>query len=215
METVELNAHPRSKSGKAAARQLRRAGRVPGVFYGPKSGASMIEVDAKEFAQKVSTVEGSHLIRLSSAAAELADRVVLIRDTQYHPVTGAALHADFFEVDLTQQLRVRVPLHFTGKAIGVALGGILQPIHRDIEVECLPTDIPEFIEVDVTPLNIHDTVHMSQLAVQSGVRLCFDTDAAVVAVLPPTVEEVKVVEGVGTEAAAVEGAPAAGAKAES
>jgi len=79
METVELNAHPRFKCGKAAARQLRRAGRVPGVFYGPKSAASMIEVDAKEFAQKVSTVEGSHLIRLRSAAAELAERVAARR----------------------------------------------------------------------------------------------------------------------------------------
>jgi len=215
METVELNAELRSKGGKSAARQLRRAGRVPGVFYGPRSASSMIEVDAKEFAQKVSAVEGSHLIRLRSANAELADRVVLIKYAQYHPVTGAALHADFYEVDLTQKLRVRVPLHFTGKAIGVALGGILQPIQRDVEVECLPTDIPEFLEVDVTPLNIHDTIHVSQLAVRPGVRVCFDTDAAVVAVLPPTVEEVRPAEAAGLEAAPAEGAPAAAPKTES
>jgi large subunit ribosomal protein L25 len=104
---------------------------------------------------------------------------------------------------------VRVPLHFTGKAAGVALGGILQPVQRDVEVECLPGDIPEFLNVDVSALEIHDAVHVSQLHAPEGVKVCYDTDATLVTVLPPTVEEVKVEEA----AAVVEGVPAEGAAA--
>jgi large subunit ribosomal protein L25 len=215
METVELEAEPRSQSGKGAAHQTRRAGKVPAVFYGPKRPTAMIAIDSKEFLHKISALEGSHLIRFRSSADNLSNKVALVKDAQYHPVTGAVLHADFYEVDMTEKLRVRVPLHFTGKAAGVALGGILQPVQREVEVECLPGDIPEFINVDVTELNIHDAVHVSQLQAPAGVRICYETDATLVTVLPPTVEEVKVVEAVAVEGAPAEGAPPAeGAKPE-
>jgi large subunit ribosomal protein L25 len=204
METVELEVQPRSNGGKSAARQMRRFGRVPAVLYGPKRRPTPISVDAKEFLQKVSTIEGSHLIHMRSSAEDVANRVALVKETQYHPVTGAVLHADFYEVDMTAKLRLRVPLHFTGKAAGVALGGILQPVQRDVEVECLPGDIPEFIGVDVTALDIHDAIHVSELRAPEGVRICYDTDTTLVTVLPPTVEEVKVEEA----AVAAEGAPA-------
>ncbi len=209
MQTVELEAALRSGNGKGPARRLRRAGKVPAVFYGPKRPATTIVIDAKEFLQKVSALEGSHLIRFRSPTDDIADHVALVKEAQYHPVTGAVLHADFYEVDMTQRLRVRVPLHFSGKAAGVALGGILQPVQRDVEVECLPSDIPEFLDVDVTALDIHDAVHVSQLQAPQGVRVCYDTDATLVTVLPPTVEEVKVEEA----AAVAEGAPAEGAPA--
>ncbi len=209
METVELQAETRSNGGKSAARQMRRTGKVPAIFYGPKRRPTPIAVDAKEFLQKISAIEGSHLIRLLSNAEEVANKVVLVKETQYHPVTGAVLHADFYEVDMAEKLRLRIPLHFVGKAAGVALGGILQPVQRDVEVECLPGDIPEFINVDVSALNIHDAIHISELKAPDGVRICYDTDATLVTVLPPTVEEVKVEEA----AAAVEGAPVEGAPA--
>lgn len=214
METVELQAEVRSGSGKGAAHSLRRHGKVPAVFYGPKRQAALITIDSKEFFQKVSALEGSHLIRFQSAASDLADKVALVKETQYHPVTGAVLHADFYEVDMTKKLRVRVPLHFTGKAAGVALGGILQPIQRDVEVECLPGDIPEFLNVDVAALNIHDAVHVSQLQAPAGVTVCYDTDATVVTVLPPTVEEVKVEEAPAEGVAPEGAAPAEAAKPE-
>jgi len=209
MESVELQAEPRSTGGKGPARRMRRAGKAPAVFYGPKRPATKIAIDAKEFLQKISALEGSHLIRFQSTAAEVADKVALVKDAQYHPVTGAVLHADFYEVDMTQKLRVRVPLHFTGKAVGVSLGGILQPVQRDVEVECLPGDIPEFINVDVTGLNIHDAVHVSQLQAPDGVTVCYETDGTLVTVLPPTVEEVKVEEAAAAEGATAEVAPAA------
>lgn len=208
METVELDAEPRSTVGKGPARRMRRDGKAPAVFYGPQRAATAIAINSKEFLQKVSALEGSHLIRFRSAADDIANKVALVKEAQYHPVTGAVLHADFYEVDMTQKLRVRVPLHFTGKATGVALGGILQPVQRDVEVECLPGDIPEFLNVDVTALNIHDAIHVSQVQAPVGVTICYDTDTTVVTVLPPTVEEVKVEEAA-AEAVPAEGAPAA------
>lgn len=191
METVELNATIREDSGKGVARKLRRDGKVPAVFYGPKRATTLLTIDAHEFAQKISTIEGAHLIRFDSEAEQIRNCVALVKDTQFHPVTGRVLHTDFYEVDLTRTLRVRTPLHFEGKAAGVALGGILQPIARDIEVECLPTDIPEFISVDVSALGIHDTVHISQVVMPQGVEAIFDQDFAVVTVLAPSVEEVR------------------------
>jgi large subunit ribosomal protein L25 len=159
----------------------------------------------------VTNLEGSHLIRFQSSAADLAQKVALVREVQVHPVSGSVLHVDFYEVDLTQRLQVTVPLHFVGKAIGLADGGILQPIIREIEVECLPSDIPQFIEVDVSALAIHDAIHLVDLKLPESVTPVFETNEAVVSVLPPTVEEVKVAEP--TEAAVEGAAPAEGAEA--
>ena len=208
METLELEANLRTAGGKGGARRLRRSGKVPAIFYGPKRAATLIAIDAKQFSQKVAALEGSHLIRFNSPVDEVANKVALVKEAQYHPVTGAVLHADFYEVDMAAKLRVRVPLHFTGKAVGVALGGILQPVQRDVEVECLPADIPEFINVDVTALNIHDAVHISQLQAPAGVSVLYDVDATLVTVLPPTVEEVKAAEAAPAEVAG-EAAPVA------
>src|SRR5439155_587020 len=141
----------RQGQGRGTARRLRRAGVIPAGFYGPARTTVSIAVRAEEFERKLSHLEGSHLIRLvndGGTDAELHDKAVLLREIQRHPVTGDVLHADFFEVDLTERLTVSVPLRFVGKAVGVVEGGVLQPIVREIELECLPTEIPEFIEVD-------------------------------------------------------------------
>lgn len=192
MEEITLSVESRDDRGKGAARRLRRTGKVPAVFYGPKSAATPISVDRKDFAAHVANLEGSHLIRFESPVADLQRRVALVREVQHHPVNGGILHVDFYEVDLTQRLTVTVPLHFIGRAKGVADGGILQPILREMEVECLPSDIPQFIEIDVTALAIHDAVHLAEVAMPANVTAIFETNEAVVTVLPPTVEEVKV-----------------------
>src|SRR5574337_483378 len=115
METVDLSAEPRSETGKGAGRRLRRAGKSPAIFYGPKRPATLIVVDAKEFLLKIASLEGSHLIRLQSPLEDLANKVALVKDAQYDPVSGNLLHADLYEVDMAAKLRVRAPLHFTGK----------------------------------------------------------------------------------------------------
>ncbi len=212
METIELTVQPRSGAGKGAARALRRAGTIPGVLYGARRQPQLVAVDRKEFEAKVGVLEGTHLIRLNSADGELGGRLVLVKEVQRDPVQRHLLHADLYEVDVTTKIRLRVPLHFVGRAAGVDLGGILQPIRREVEVNCLPTEIPDYLEVDVTELGIHDAVHLSQVKAPAGVDLIIDTDEAVVSVLPPVVEEVKVAaEG---EGAAAAGAPGEAAKAE-
>src|SRR5215813_5164620 len=209
METIELNVAPRDTTGKTSARQLRREGKVPAVLYGAKRETTAVAVDGREFEAKVGSIEGTHLIRLTSASADLGGRLVLVKEVQRHPVSRALVHTDLYEVDVTAKIKLRVPLHFIGRAAGVELGGILQPIRREVEVLCLPTEIPDYLEIDVSALGIHDAVHISDLKPPPGVEIPFDTDEALVTVLPPVVEEVKVA----AEPEAVEGAAAAAAPA--
>lgn len=204
METIELGVEPREGHGKGQARRLRQQGKVPAILYGAKRAATPVAVDAKEFEGKVGNVEGTHLIRLTSPAGDLGGRLVLVKEVQRDPISRHLLHTDLYEVDVNTKLRLRVPLHFVGRAEGVELGGILQPIRRELEVLCLPTEIPDYIEIDVSKLGIHDAIHISDVVAPSGVEIPIDTDEAVVTVLPPVVEEVKV-----AEAAAAEGAVAA------
>jgi large subunit ribosomal protein L25 len=196
MEEIALNVEGREGRGKGPSRRLRHNGKIPGVFYGPKSAATALAVDGKEFTSHVSNREGSHLIRFQSPVADLQQKVALVREVQVHPVSGDVIHVDFYEVDLTQRLQVTVPLHFVGKAVGTTEGGILQPVIREVEVECLPSDIPQFIEVDVSALAIHDAIHLADLQMPPNVSAAFESNEAVVTVLPPTVEEVKAAEPV-------------------
>jgi large subunit ribosomal protein L25 len=206
MEAIELNVEPRDPKGKGSARGLRRRGKVPAVLYGAKRPAVHVVMDGDEFEAKVGNIEGTHLIRLSSSLADLGGRLVLVKEVQRHPVSRALLHTDLYEVDVAAKIKLRVPLHFIGRAEGVELGGILQPIRREVEVLCLPTEIPDYLEIDVSRLGIHEAVHISELKPPPGVEIPFDTDEALVTVLPPVVEEVKVA----AEAeVAAEGAPAA------
>lgn len=217
METVEIKIERRGEQGRGAARRLRARGKVPAVLYGPKRATTSIVVEAEEFERKLTHLEGAHLIRLLHAGGsdpELHGRMVLVRDMQLHPVSGLALHADFYEVDLTERLVVSVTLHFVGKPVGVVNGGILQPILREVEVECLPTEIPEFIEVDVSGLDIHDAVHVSQLTLPEGVTPVGDGTRTVVTVLPPSIEaKPGEVAAEGAAAPTPEGAAAAAAPA--
>jgi large subunit ribosomal protein L25 len=189
LETLEIRVDARDKQRKRDAKRLLRSGKIPAVLYGPKTEAVALALDQREFTSRVAGLEGSHLVRLKSAAPSLAEKVALVKEMQYHPISGGVIHADLYEVDLTAKITVRVPLHFIGKAAGVVRGGILQPIVREIEVECLPLDIPEFFNVDVSALDIGDSVHIEELTMPAGVTAVSEADQALVAVVPPTVEE--------------------------
>jgi large subunit ribosomal protein L25 len=212
LETVDIQIEPRETGAKGMAKRLRREGKLPGVFYGPKAQTVALEVNRKDFLSRVADLEGSHLIRMKSGSPLLADKVALVKEMQFHPVTGEVLHADFYEVDLTAKIRVKVPLHFVGKAVGVVRGGILQPIVREVEVECLPMDIPEFFDVEVSALDIGDSLHVTELAMPEGVIAASESDLTLVTVVPPSIEEAPTP----TEAAAapVEGAEAPAAATE-
>jgi large subunit ribosomal protein L25 len=189
LETLEIQVDARQTGGKRDARRLRRAGKIPAILYGPKTPPVPLELNKKEFSSRVAGLEGSHLVRLKSAAATLADKVALVKEMQYHPITGEVIHTDLYEVDLTAKIQVNVPLHFVGKAVGVVRGGILQPIVREIEVECLPLDIPQFFNVEVSDLDIGDAVHIEDMQMPENVTAIYESNFALVTVVPPTVEE--------------------------
>jgi large subunit ribosomal protein L25 len=203
LETLEIQVNAREPGRKRQARRLRREGKIPAILYGPKVQPLPLELNKKEFSNRVAGLEGSHLVRLKSTSATLADKVALVKEMQYHPISGDVIHADFYEVDLTAKIEVSVPLHFVGKGAGVVRGGILQPIVREIQVECLPLDIPQFFNVDVSALDIGDSVHIEELPMPEGVTAVYDSNFALVTVATPTVEEEPSAAGATTEAAAV------------
>jgi large subunit ribosomal protein L25 len=211
METVILNVESRQTATKGETGRLRRTGKVPAVFYGPGKIGQRVCVDAREFRMKLDGLEGSHLIQLLSPAADFNEKMVLLKEVQRHPVTSSPVHIDFYEVDVNKPITVTVPLHFIGKAQGVTAGGLLQSLRREVTVECLPREIPEFIQVDVTTLALHDTVHIAELVLPAGVKAVYDTNDAVVTVASPVAEAKPSTEVAAP--AATEGAPPAAAPA--
>ena len=211
METVDLACEKREVRPKGLVNRLRRQGHIPGILYGNLSAATPVAVPAHELNVRVNTAARQRLIRLKSASSELDGKHVILKQVQRTPVKGDILHVDFLEVDLNKALRVNVPLKFTGRPAGAIEGGILQPLEREVLVECLPLEIPESVEVDVSPLGIHEVLHVSALKFTGNVHPIFDTDYPVVTVLPPTVAEVAapVAEAAPEAAAPAEGATGA------
>jgi large subunit ribosomal protein L25 len=210
METGELSCEKRATRPKGRNNELRRQGRVPAILYGPTTAPTALAIDRLELKAKVSAAAHTRIIKLKSSTAELDGKHVIFKDVQRAPVSGEILHADLYEVDLNRPIRVEVAFKFTGKPVGVANGGILAPLQRTATLECLPLEIPDSIEVDVTNIDIHDVIHISSVNFVGKVKPIFDTDYPVVTVLPPTVAEVAVVAAPeAVEGAPVEGAPAA------
>ncbi len=210
METVEVSAEAREVGNKRDAGRLRRNGKLPGVVYGRGTEGVAMQVDDREMRTRVGSLEGSHLVRFKSSADNLDGRLVLIKDVQYHPVTHAIAHIDFYEVDVTRKITVMVGLHFVGRAEGVVHGGVLQPIARELEVECLPMDIPAEIEVDVSALEIGHGLKAGDITLPPNVTNS-TPDLSLVSVLAPTVSTLDEEEEAEGEAAeeATEAAEAA------
>jgi large subunit ribosomal protein L25 len=213
METGELNCEKRAVKPRSTITALRRQGRVPAVLYGPGSPPTPVSVSGSELRDRLSAASHTRIVRLKSGASELDGRHVIFKEVQRGPVSGAVLHADLYEVDLKRAIQVEVPLKFTGRALGVADGGILQPLVRAMTVECLPLEIPEAIEIDVSELGVHDVIHVSAVKVPGNAKPIFDQDYAVVSVLPPTVAEAPTPQAAAAEGAPEEGAPAEAAAA--
>ncbi|MBI3757066.1 MAG: 50S ribosomal protein L25 [Deltaproteobacteria bacterium] len=211
METITITVESRKSLSKGDVGRMRRQGRVPGVFYGPGRQAASLSIDAREFRTKIGGLEGSHLIQLTSSLPEFQDKIAILREVQRHPLTSELVHVDLYEVDVNKALQITVPIHFVGKAEGVTLGGNLQPLMREITVECLPREIPEFVTVDVSALKIHESLHVSDIALPAGVKVIFDVNEAVVTVSAP-VAAAPVAAAVETVAAATPAATPAAEK---
>lgn len=182
MENVQLRVETRQTTGKERAAQMRRAGKVPAVFYGAGRAATSLSVDAKEFRLQLLKIQGAPLLKLASSAPEVHDKLVLLKEVQRHPVTSAFLHADFFEVDESKPLQTSIPVRIVGRAKGVTAGGTLQTMVREIAVECLPRDLPPAVEVDVTELDVNDAIRIADLNLSEQLGVLVDPQTILVAV---------------------------------
>lgn len=209
----------RESAGKGVARKLRAAGIIPGVCYARATDPVAIQLDPTHLERLLSNSDAgmNTIFELKVEGGGAFDgKPVLIKELQRDPVYGRPLHADFYAVDLTQTIHVSVPLHLVGTAIGVEMsGGILDHALRELELECLPGSIPDEINLDVSALDVGDSLHVRDVALPEGVNLLSDVDLSVVSVVAPAVEEVAPVveeaEGEEGEAAAAD-APAEGDK---
>ncbi len=199
MERPVLTAEIREELGKEKAKKLRTKGLIPAIFYGPKSQSIPLVVQSKELAKALQTEAGENvLIDLDIRKGDQADRkVVMLKDIQIDPLQRIMLHTDFYEVTMDQMVTVEVPVHLVGKPEGTKMGGILEQVRRSIQIQCLPTEIPKSIDVDVTPLMIGDSIHVQDIRVEKA-KIISETNFTIATVVPPVVEE-KAAEAVAPE----------------
>jgi len=184
-----LDAIERTSRGKNEARRLRVTGRIPAVVYGGKDGGKAIAVDPKVLAKILRTEQGANtLIALNVPGA--GDARVLVREYQLDPITHDLLHVDFYRVAMDKLLRVQVTVVPQGEPKGVKQqGGVLDVVHRQIEIECLPADIPNHIEVDVTELMVGMSVRVKDVATNAKWKAITDPETMLLHVVIPKVEE--------------------------
>ena len=194
----------RDRFGKNEAVRIRQAGRIPAVLYGDASKAESVSVDPKALLKILRSQSGANtLISLSIDGAAAAR--VLVKEYQLHPITHHLLHADFYRVAMDRVLRVTVPVHLTGEAKGVkAQGGVVDFVHREVVLECLPADIPQHITVDVTELMLNDGIRVRDLDTGGKWKPLRDGDMLIVHVVAVKVEA----EPAAADAAAAPTAPA-------
>lgn len=205
MERPQLQVEIRSSTRKGPARRMRAAGSVPAVLYGPGTDAVMLGVSHRLLERLIDSNQLMDLIGDPSVEG----RPVLIKEFQRDPVSQRLVHCDFYAVDTSRKLLVEVPVHFTGKAKGVELGGVLETLLREVEVRCLPTSIPSVLNADVTDLGVGDTLHAASIPLPPGVELVTDPELSIAHVIASRVATAgETEEG---EAAAAEGAGATGA----
>jgi len=207
LEILELKAERRSTIGKGPARSLRRDGKVPAVLYGSDIQPVSLSIQAKEIEVLLKNAKfNQQLINI-----DLGDGIrkpTMIKEIQLRPVKGDFLHIDFYEVKMDRKIRVHVPVVLKGKCMGIEMGGLLQIIRRELEVLCYPGEIPESIEIDVTDLNIGNSVHVNDIQLEGDMEIPADVNFTIVTVLAPKKESV-VTEEDGVEAEAVAGEAAA------
>lgn len=167
MANLVFSAKKRTDFGSSATRRLRRSGRIPGIIYG-QSEALSVDLDAREFSQGIKNATESTIVKVDVGGKT---HEAFVKSTQRDIMTGNILHVDFYEIDTVKILRTNVSLHIYGNPVGVRDGGILETPLHEIEVECLPKDLPERIEVDISSLKANQSIHVRDLKLADGVKL--------------------------------------------
>lgn len=216
MEIFDFKASVRTRKGNGAARVLRAEGRVPAVLYGPKTEPVTLSVDTKDLETVLKQgAAGQLLLNLIVENGETFNRPAMIKEVQRKPLSREFLHVDFYEIDMHRKIVVPIPVATTGKCKGVEAGGMLQIIRRELEVLCLPTQIPATIDIDITDLDMGESIHVEDIPLAGDLEVPHDVNFTVVTVLSPkAVEGPEALEGEEEAAAALgEEGPAAEAEA--
>ncbi len=188
MEQINLSAQPRPATGKAAAGRLRREDLVPAILYGQAiKGAISLTLNNKELEKVLHTAAGGNVL-VNLAVQGDKTRTVMFKEVSRHPLKGSLQHVDMVEIQMDHKITVDVPVHLVGKAEGVAFGGIVQQEHRTVKIECLPTQIPASIDVDITKLGIGQSLHVSDMKLAEGVEIVDEATTTIVSVVAPTAE---------------------------
>jgi large subunit ribosomal protein L25 len=208
MAMMDLAAVRRRDGGKEINRKRRAGGRVPGVIYGKGLETRSLEFDRKSLEKFLATARhGTVVVKMTvTDGADGKESYAVLKEVQTHPLSDRVTHVDFYEVALGQKFRVEIPLRVRGKAAGIEMGGILEVVTRSLEVECTPDNVPEFIEIDVTPLGIGQALHLGDLRFPAGVvPMEKDLRMTVAAVNAPKAEvaPAAAAEGVAAEGASV------------
>lgn len=191
MERISLNANIRNESGKGVARSLRRSGRIPAVLCG-KGVSTSLSLDPSRVRKLIMLGHAeSTLIDLKlEGAADKSDKIAILRDYQTDPLTGELLHVDFFEVSMDEKIRVTVPIELTGKTpVGVVEGGLLQLVSREVEIECLPSMIPDNILADASALAVGDSLHVRDLTIPDGIKFVSEPEHVILYIAAPVTQE--------------------------
>jgi len=189
MARYTLAARIRSEKGKQAAKKLRRENRIPAIFYGPGAASLMLTVDAHELDMIMKKKTGENvIIGLQIETDKGTDsKTVILKELHSDPVKTDYLHADFYEISMDKELTVDIALHFINIPKGVVNGGMLQPIRREITVSCLPDKLVDFIEVDVSELEIGQSLHIKDVTLPDGIKSLLDLDLTVATVMAPSI----------------------------
>ena len=191
MELIELKTNIRTTVGNGPARRLRQTGQIPAVFYGPKTESVLLSVNKSDFDLVLKKGRIGQLILnlVIQNNGETYTRPAMIKELQVHPVSRKFLHIDFYEIDMDRKITAGVPVVTTGLSVGVERGGILQIVRRELEVQCLPFEVPESIKIDVTDLDMGDSVHLEDISLDGEVEFLGESNLTVVTVLTPKIEE--------------------------
>ncbi len=216
---TELVAVTRTEKGKQAAKKLRRSGLIPAVLYGHRFEPLHLALREKTFLAALRRERGLHgLVKLKVEGAEDGEHTVLVKEVQRDPLKDHILHVDLQKVHDHEEIQATVSLHFTGEAVGVKAGGILNHYLYEVRVQCLPKDLPDFIEVDVSHLNLKESLRVADLPRLEGIKYLNKPEEVVAAVTPKRVREaaraVRALFEAAPEEAAPEGEAAAGEGAE-
>jgi len=189
MSMKELNVELREKTGKGICRQLRSAGRIPGIVYGKGFNSTSVSINQRDLVKTVEGAGGQNSLITLAGEGSLNGAVVIIAKMLLDPIKGTPRHVDLHKVNMDEKVRVEVKLKLIGTAKGVKDGGLLDFVKHTVEIECLPALIPAHIDVDVTALTIGHSIHLSEIQLPANIKLIDDPKASIVSVLGKGREE--------------------------